>query len=141
MLTTAEIAARVAGDRLPLLTLDEFFDGNVAEDSLAPNRWGFGRPTLAEIADRLRTLGERDDIAWIRIGLHDDTELDEATGDVIAESVLLSTTLPAAELEEMLDVEWLHSDGIVESDESSMEDYTDIPPVIGHHRVVFLVWD
>ncbi|WP_433673710.1 hypothetical protein [Microbacterium gorillae] len=141
MITTAEIAARITGDRLPLLTLGEFFDGNVAEDSLAPNRWGFGRPTLAEIAERLRAVEARDDVAWIRVGLHEDTELDEAIGDVIAESILLATTLPAAVLEEILDIAWLHSDGIVESDESSMEDYTDIPPVIGHHRVVFLVWD
>ena len=36
-------------DRLPLLTLDEFFEGNTAEDSLAPNHWGEGRPPIAEI--------------------------------------------------------------------------------------------
>ncbi len=27
-------------DRLPFLTLDEFFEGNTAEDSIAPNQWG-----------------------------------------------------------------------------------------------------
>ena len=26
-------------ERLPLLTLDEFFDGNTEEDSIAPNQW------------------------------------------------------------------------------------------------------
>ena len=31
-------------DRLPLLTLDEFFSGNTAEDSIAPNQWE-GRPS------------------------------------------------------------------------------------------------
>lgn len=34
-------------ERLPLLTLDEFFDGNTEEDSIAPNQWEFGRPTLS----------------------------------------------------------------------------------------------
>lgn len=29
-------------ERLPLLTLDEFFEGNTAEDSIAPNDWGYG---------------------------------------------------------------------------------------------------
>ena len=28
-------------ERLPLLTLDDFFNGNTAEDSIAPNQWGF----------------------------------------------------------------------------------------------------
>ena len=27
-------------EHLPLLTLDEFFDGNPEEDSIAPNQWG-----------------------------------------------------------------------------------------------------
>ena len=29
-------------ERLPLLTLDEFFEGNTAEDSIAPNQCDFG---------------------------------------------------------------------------------------------------
>lgn len=36
-------------DRLPLLTLDEFFAGNTAENSIAPNDCDFGRPSIAEI--------------------------------------------------------------------------------------------
>lgn len=36
-------------DRLPLLTLDEFFSGNTEEDSIAPNQWEEGRPPIAEI--------------------------------------------------------------------------------------------
>ena len=42
--------------RLPLLTLDEFFNGNTEEDSIAPNQWEFGRPTLAEIWDMLQKI-------------------------------------------------------------------------------------
>ena len=40
-------------EHLPLLTLDEFFDGNPEEDSIAPNQWGYGRPSLAEMRDML----------------------------------------------------------------------------------------
>lgn len=36
-------------ERFPLLTLDEFFKGNTEEDSIAPNQWEDGRPSLAEI--------------------------------------------------------------------------------------------
>lgn len=45
-------------ERLPLLTLDEFFEGNTVEDSIAPNEWGFGRPSLAEITRILTALGK-----------------------------------------------------------------------------------
>ena len=41
-------------ERLPLLTLDDFFNGNTAEDSIAPNQWGFGRPTLSEMWNMLQ---------------------------------------------------------------------------------------
>ena len=37
------------GDKFPLLTLDEFFDGNSEEDSIAPNQWENCRPTLDEM--------------------------------------------------------------------------------------------
>lgn len=141
MITTGQIAARSDGDRLPLLTLEEFFDGNGREDSFAPNRWGFGRPPLAEIADRLRLLRADADVAWVRVELHADTEVDEPEGAVLGESIVIGTTAPAAELEARLDAGWLRSDGIVESDDSSLEDVCEVPAVEGHARIVFLVWD
>lgn len=61
-------------DCLPMLTLSEFFDGNTIEDSIAPNQYGYGRPSLAEIWGTLRKiealpfpvfrLSPRDIIAW-----------------------------------------------------------------------------
>jgi len=45
---------RVDGDKLPLFTLTEFFEGNTDEESIAPNQWGYGRPTLAEIWNQLK---------------------------------------------------------------------------------------
>ena len=65
---------------LPLLTLDEFFGGNTAEDSIAPNDWGYGRPSISEIWDLMRNLENNPDIAWIRIELHNDTEIVESNG-------------------------------------------------------------
>ena len=56
-------------DRLPLLTLDVFFEGNTAEDSIAPNDCDSGCPTIAEIWELIRNLEKRPDIAWIRIEL------------------------------------------------------------------------
>ena len=64
-------------NRLPLLTLDEFFEGNTAEDSIAPNDCDFGCPSIAEIWELMRELEKRPDVAWIRIELHNDTEIAE----------------------------------------------------------------
>lgn len=44
------------GDKFPLLTLDEFFDGNSEEDSIAPNQWEDGRPTLDEMWKKFREI-------------------------------------------------------------------------------------
>ena len=41
-------------DCLHLLTLDEFFEGNTAEDSIAPNDCDFGRLSIAEIWELMR---------------------------------------------------------------------------------------
>lgn len=64
-------------ERFPLLTLDEFFKGNTEEDSIAPNQWEEGRPSLAEIWDMLRKIELMSNIAWVRVALHDDTQIEE----------------------------------------------------------------
>ena len=126
---------------MPLLTLEEFFDNNSEEDSLAPNQWGYGRPPLIEILRRLREAEQAPDVAWVRVGLHWDTEIDEENGAVCAESILIATTAPAIDLEARLDTESLQSDGIIESNAQSLEDYCRVPAISGHERIVFLVWD
>ncbi len=84
-------------DRLPLLTLDEFFEGNTAEDSIAPNDCDFGRPSIAEIWELMRELEKRPDVAWIRIELHNDTEIAEYEGKEVlvlaGESPIVCTSL------------------------------------------------
>ena len=105
-------------DRLPLLTLDEFFEGNTAEDSIAPNGCDFGRPSIAEIWELMRNLEKRPDIAWIRIELHNDTEIAEYDGNEVlvlaGESPIICTSLSATELERLAKCEWLHSGGTEE---------------------------
>jgi len=50
-------------DRLPLLTLDEFFEGNTAEDSIAPNQWEEGCPAMKEIWNLMRELEKMPSVA------------------------------------------------------------------------------
>lgn len=54
-------------EHLSLLTLDEFFDRNPEEDSIAPNQWGYGRPSLAEMRDMLRRIELMLNVAWVRV--------------------------------------------------------------------------
>ncbi|MER6298194.1 hypothetical protein ABT247_01300 [Kitasatospora sp. NPDC001539] len=80
---SAEQVTNRAGDEgvMPLLTLDEFFDGNDNEGCIAPNQWGYGRPALAELAERFRAIEGREDVAWVRVQLHPETlEMDELAG-------------------------------------------------------------
>ncbi|SDB67061.1 hypothetical protein [Butyrivibrio sp. INlla16] len=65
-------------ERLPLLTLDEFFEDNHEEDSIAPNQWGEGRPSLQDIYIHLKKLERMETVAWVRVSLHDDTDVSES---------------------------------------------------------------
>ena len=133
-------------DRLPLLTLDEFFEGNTAEDSIAPNQWGEGRPSISEIWDLMRELEKRPDIAWIRVELHDDTEItgyDEEEKLVLAgESIVICTSLQGSELETLAKCEWLCSGGAEEWAASELSSfYSCVPPVPDGFHCCCIVWD
>ena len=133
-------------ERLPLLTLDEFFMGNTAEDSIAPNDWGYGRPSLAEIWDMLKKIEPMPSIAWIRIELHDDTEITEYDGkevlELAAESIIICTSLHAAELEELVNCKWLCSGGAEEWEPSALDRLFSCRPSVpdGFHCFA-IVWD
>ena len=121
-------------NRLPLLTLDEFFEGNTAEDSIAPNDCGFGRPSIAEIWELMRELEKRPDVAWIRVELHNDTEIAEYEGNealvLAGESLIVCTSLSAPELETPARCEWLCSGGTEEWEESAIDSlFSCRPPV------------
>jgi len=69
MISIQEYKNKVAEtlDDFPLLTLDEFFDGNSVEDSIAPNQIDEGRPKLDEIFAKFKLLEHHDNIAWMRV--------------------------------------------------------------------------
>lgn len=104
------------GDKFPLLTLDEFFDGNSEEDSIAPNQWEDGRPTLDEMWKKFREIEKLPNVAWVRVALHDDTEIVEEDGmerlNLVGDSIIVCTDMEADELENIVDCDWLCSDGV-----------------------------
>lgn len=130
-------------EHLPLLTLDEFFDGNSEEDSIAPNQWGYGRPALVEIRDMLQRIESMQNVAWIRVALHDDTEIREENGtevlDLAGDSIVICTEMKLEKLERTVNCEWLCSDGVIESNPNLY--YSCIPPIPDNYNCWEIVWD
>lgn len=133
------------GGRFPLLTLDEFFNGNTEEDSIAPNQWGFGRPSLSEIWDILQKIALMPNIAWIRVVPHDDTEIIENDGkevlNLAGEAIVLCTTILPAALEEFVNCEWLCSDGVFKIKADALNIYSCVPPIPENYDCLGIVWD
>ena len=132
-------------ERLPLLTLDEFFNGNTAEDPIAPNQWGFGRPTLSEIWDMLQKIALMPNIAWVRVSLHYDTEIVENDGNEVlnlaGDTIVLCTTILPAELEKLVNCEWLCCDGVITIKASELNTYSCVPPIPENFDCLEIVWD
>ena len=129
-------------ERLPLLTLDEFFNGNTVEDSIAPNQWEFGRPTLSEIWDILQKIEIMPNIAWVRVALHDDTEIVENDGTeklvLAGDTIVVCTTILPAELEKLVNCKWLCSDGVLKTKSNI---YSCVPPIPENFDCFEIVWD
>jgi len=128
-----------ADGKLPLLTLNEFFDGNQQEDSIAPNQWDDNRPTLAQMRERFREIEKRPDVAWVRVQLHDDTAADEYSCEILGDSIVICTTADAGDLEDAADTEGLGSDGVIKV--YSLDEYNDVPAIPKGYCVWAIVWD
>ncbi len=127
---------------LPLLTLDEFFNGNTVKDSIAPNQWDFGRPTLSEIWNMLQKIERMPNIAWVRVALHDDTEIVENDGTeeliLAGDTIVVCTTILPVELEKIVNCKWLCSDGIIKT---KLNIYSCVPPIPENFDCLEIVWD
>jgi len=67
-----------AGDEvLPVVPLDEFFDGNWDEHCLAPNKVDYGRPPLQECYRILREIRDRPDVQGVLVAIHETPYADE----------------------------------------------------------------
>ena len=132
-------------DRFPLLTLNDFFKGNTTEDSIAPNQWRFGRPTLAEIWNMLQGIELMPDVAWVRVALHDDTEIEKNNGieklALAGDTIVICTTISPAKLEKLVNCEWLCSDGVITIKPSELNIYSCVPSIPENFDCLEIVWD
>jgi len=99
------------GDPAPTVPLALFFEGNDQEQSIAPNQWGDGRPSLAQMYERFKKIAARDDVQTVLVGLHFDWN-DNTFPDSWppAENIHIYSSAS----QEVADtwIEGLHSDGI-----------------------------
>ena len=143
MISYIEYMKRVAdtGDEYPLLSLDEFFEGNEDEYSIAPNQADEGRPEIAELYERFKDLENHDHIVWISVFLHDDTEINEDDEELVlyGDSIIICSDLSADEIEQLVDCEWLQSGGV---SELNLEEYINSYPEVPEGYSCFeIMWD
>lgn len=133
------------GGQLPLLTLDEFFNGNTDEYSIAPNQWGYGRPPLSEMWKMLNKIQSIPSVDWVRVVLHDDTEIEECNGketlNLYGDTIVLCTTSELNEMENLVNCKLLCSDGVVVIKDSEINIFSLIPPVPEGFMCLEIVWD
>ncbi|MCU7647071.1 hypothetical protein [Pseudomonas piscis] len=100
-------------EHLPLVTLDEYFQGNDQEQSIAPNQWEFGRPSIARIHAHFKALEQRPDVQGVYVGLHQEWgEALESDDWPAAENIHIYSSVPLAVAEQW--IEGLEADGIGE---------------------------
>lgn len=132
--------------RLPLLTLEEFFENNPDESSIAPNQCGFGRPDLAEMYEAFKKLEQDNSTLWIRVSLHDDTKIEMIDGQeqltLYGDSIVVCTSLNEESIRSRIDCDWLCADWAAEiSADELNEYYSEIPEVFDGFRCIDIGWD
>ncbi|MBE9610411.1 hypothetical protein [Chitinilyticum piscinae] len=102
----------IDSEHLPVVTLDEYFTGNEQEESIAPNQWAFGRPSIRELYAHFSQIQARDDVQCVLVGLHQDwgMALENDTDWPAAENIHIISTAPSHIAEQW--AEGLESDGI-----------------------------
>ena len=133
-------------ERFPVLTLEDFFVNNTNEGAIAPNQWGFGRPHLMEMYDIFKKLESMDDVAWVRVEVHDDTEIYCQDGKEVlylsGDSIVLCTTIQPEEIESLVNCKWLCSDGVVTVEYAHLTNiYSEVPEVPQGYTCMEIVWD
>jgi hypothetical protein len=127
--------------------LEEFFEENDQQDSIAPNQWYLDdpnvRPILEQIYQRLKELEQRDDVAWVRVELHEKTLWIHDDGSMaypdgsVGESIVICTTAPREDREHAMNT------GLARMESLGGFEYevSRIPEIPTGFRVVTLVRD
>jgi len=101
----------IDGKHFPVVSIDDYFQGNEDEESIAPNQWGDGRPSVREIYEHLKQIEARSDVQGVFVGVHQDWPDAERFEEWIpAENIHIYSSASQAVAEQW--IARLHSDGI-----------------------------
>ena len=122
----------------PIVSIDEYFIGNDDEQSIAPNQWGDGRPSLREMYNRLKKIESRPDVQGVFVGIHQDWPYSVRFEEwVPAENIHIYSSAPQAVADQWID--GLHADGI--SPGWPYGKHAAAPEPAKGYRVYTIFWD
>ena len=70
LLSALEALTEVESEAPPTIHYRKYFEGNRDEECLAPNQWGFGRPSIAELYERFEAIEARSEVQCVLVGMH-----------------------------------------------------------------------
>lgn len=106
-----EALHEIDSEHFPVVSVDDYFIGNDDEESIAPNQWGDGRPSIRDIYDRLKRIEARPDVQGVFVGIHQDwPDAERFEQWVPAENIHIYSFAPQDVAEQWID--GLMSDGI-----------------------------
>ncbi|SDI84748.1 hypothetical protein SAMN05216588_12648 [Pseudomonas flavescens] len=136
----AKIAAldEIDDAHFPIVSIDDYFLGNEQEESIAPNQWGYGRPSIGELYARLKEIEARPDVQGVFVGIHQDWTDAERLGDwAPAENIHIYSSAPQEIADRWIDG-W-QSDGI--SPGWPYGKHAAAPEPLAGYQVFTIYWD
>jgi hypothetical protein len=126
------------GQAAPVVGLDLFFIGNEEEESIAPNQWGDGRPSIATMYETFKKIAARPEVSDVFVGLHPDWN-DPVFADCVppAETVFIVTSANQADVTRW--VSGLHADGAGEGWPYGRP--CNAPELASGHHLYWISWD
>lgn len=112
LLRKLERLLEIDAEHFPIVPINDYFIGNDQEDSIAPNQWGYGRPSIREIYARLKEIEVRPDVRGVFVGLHQDWRESLEKSDLwpAAENIHIFSSVPQSIADQW--IEGFESDGI-----------------------------
>jgi hypothetical protein len=141
LLKRIQRAVARAGDHPPVVGLEEYFEGNDQEDSIAPNQEGYGRPSLAELYRRFKEIKQRADVQTVLVSIHDDWEeaLDSDEVWTAADCIHIYTSASEPEVEQW--IEGMEADGIIAGWQRGRGKHPQAPQPLPKNQIFTVVWD
>jgi hypothetical protein len=123
----------------PVVTLDEYFEGNTDEECIAPNQWGYGRPPLSDLYAVFKKIQDKANVQAVLVGIHGDwvEALKYPESWPSAENIHIYTTASAEEVESW--ISGLESDGAGEGWPYGM--HPAAPKPSSGYEVITVFWD